>query len=290
VIMKGFAVIGAGKLGTTLGHALLQKGFDLRALVCRTMRSARESAAIAGGGKPMTDMVEAANLADTVFLCVPDDAIRPAATRLAAAPLDWRGKTVFHTSGLVSSDALAPLGKRGAMVASFHPAQAFPRKEARAGLFRGIAFGIEGTPKASRAGAAIARRLGGHIVFLAQGDKPLYHAACVMAAAGLTAVLDAAVALLESRGLGEREAEAILLPLAQRSLQNVKEVGAKAALTGPFVRGDAGTISRHLDALRRTGGTRALYKAMGLATVDLAKKKGVPAARLRPLKKLLEDK
>ena len=288
--MKSFAVIGAGKLGTTLGHALRLKGYDLRALVCWAMKSAKESAAIAGGGKPLTDMIRAARTADTIFLCVPDDAIGPAAEALAAAPLEWRGKTVFHTSGLVSSGALAPLRRRGAHVASFHPVQAFPRKEARPDLFRGIAFGIEGDPEAARTAAFVARRLGGHVVFLAKGDKPLYHAACVIAAAGLTAVLDAAVTLLESRGLGEKEAGEILLPLAERSLQNVKEVGAKAALTGPFVRGDAGTIARHLEALRGKGRVLDLYRALGLATVDLAKKRGVPAARIKPLKKLLEDK
>jgi predicted short-subunit dehydrogenase-like oxidoreductase (DUF2520 family) len=288
--MKGFAVIGAGKLGTTLAHALLQKGFDLRTLACRTARSAKESTVIAGGGRPLTDFVEAAGTADTVFLCVPDDAIKPVAAALAAAPSDWHGKTVFHTSGLVSSEALAPLRRRGASVASFHPVQAFPRKEARPGLFQGITFGIEGDPKASRKAEAIARRLGGNVIFLAKEDKALYHAACVMTAAGLTAVLDIAVSVLESRGLGEREAVEILLPLAKRSLQNVKEVGATAALTGPFVRGDKGTVARHLEALRGKGGAPLLYRALGLASLDLAKKKGVPAGTIRTLKKILGDK
>jgi predicted short-subunit dehydrogenase-like oxidoreductase (DUF2520 family) len=288
--MKSFAVIGAGKLGTTLAHALHQKGFDLRALVCRTAKSARESAVIAGGGRPLTDMVEAAGTSDTVFLCVPDDAIKPAAAALARAPVDWRGKTVIHTSGLVSSGALAPLKRRGASVASFHPVQAFPRKEARPGLFQGITFGIEGDHEASRRAEAVARRLGGNVIVLAKEDKALYHAACVIIAAGLTAVLDIAVAVLESRGLGEREAVDILLPLAQRSLQNVKEVGATAALTGPFVRGDKGTVARHLKALRRKGGALVLYRALGLASLDLAKKKGVPAGTIRTLKKILEDK
>jgi predicted short-subunit dehydrogenase-like oxidoreductase (DUF2520 family) len=286
--MNGCAVIGTGKLGTTLAHALVKKGFDLRALTGRTMLSARQAARIAGRGKPGTDIAKASRAADTIFLCVPDDAIGRTAAILAKSRTDWRKKTVFHMSGLVPSCALAPLAKKGASVASFHPVQAFARREARPDLFRGIFFGIEGDPDAVKTARAIARKLGGSVLILSPADKPFYHAACVFAAGGVTAVLEAGISLLEKQGLGPAEAATVLLPLAQTSLRNVKEIGAPAALTGPFVRGDFGTVSKHLDALRSDRRLDALYRSIALAGLDIAKKKGVPAATIRTLKKILE--
>ena len=41
-----------------------------------------------------------------------------------------------------------------------------------------------------------------------------------------------------------------MLPLQRASLDNVERLGPAEALTGPAVRGDAGTIERNLAALR----------------------------------------
>ena len=43
---------------------------------------------------------------------------------------------------------------------------------------------------------------------------------------------------------------ASLLSLATASLENVGRLGPAGALTGPAVRGDAGTVERNLEALR----------------------------------------
>ena len=64
-------------------------------------------------------------------------------------------------------------------------------------------------------------------------------------------------------------------PLQRASLDNVERLGPAEALTGPAVRGDAGTIARNLDALQRHAPELvAAYVALARATLDLAERSG----------------
>jgi predicted short-subunit dehydrogenase-like oxidoreductase (DUF2520 family) len=60
--------------------------------------------------------------------------------------------------------------------------------------------------------------------------------------------------------------------VVQASIENALRdaPGSVGSLTGPVVRGDAGTIAAHLAALEAVPGTRAAYRAMARATADLA--------------------
>jgi predicted short-subunit dehydrogenase-like oxidoreductase (DUF2520 family) len=80
----------------------------------------------------------------------------------------------------------------------------------------------------------------------------------------------------------------VLRPLIDGTLANVARIGPPAALTGPVARGDAETVARHLEAIgARDPESLALYRALGIATVDVAEKGGhldpTPAAALRRL-------
>jgi predicted short-subunit dehydrogenase-like oxidoreductase (DUF2520 family) len=48
-----------------------------------------------------------------------------------------------------------------------------------------------------------------------------------------------------------------------------------AALTGPFARGDAGTVLRHADRLRATPELLPLYAALGQLWLELAEARGL---------------
>jgi predicted short-subunit dehydrogenase-like oxidoreductase (DUF2520 family) len=288
--MNTISIIGAGKLGTTLAQALARKGFPIGALCCRTLGSARESVRIAGAGKASTDPGRAAAAGGILFLTVPDDGISGLVRKLALSPIDWRGRIVFHCSGLLPARILEPLRKKGASIGSFHPAQTFAGKEARPALFKGIRFGLEGDTEALEIAVKFVRGLGGKVLLLAEGDKPLYHAACVLCSGGTSILAAAASSLLRELGLDEREASGLLLPLLKMTLRNIETLGPEQALTGPFVRGDVRTVRRHIENLPAKGGYREIYKALGKKSLETAGKRAVPRARIRALKELLEDK
>ncbi len=87
---------------------------------------------------------------------------------------------ILHTSATLDRTVLAPLARLGAATGSLHPMQAFGGK----GIpkLSGVIFAIEGDRKARRMAQSIAQSLGGITVTIETRDKPIYHAAAVLAA------------------------------------------------------------------------------------------------------------
>jgi predicted short-subunit dehydrogenase-like oxidoreductase (DUF2520 family) len=75
-----------------------------------------------------------------------------------------------------------------------------------------------------------------------------------------------------------------MAPLQRASLDNIERLGPGHALTGPAVRGDAGTVRRNLEALKQHAPELvSAYVTMARATLDLAERSGrpVPGGRAR---------
>jgi predicted short-subunit dehydrogenase-like oxidoreductase (DUF2520 family) len=288
--MADVVIIGAGRLGTTLGRALAEAGHTIAALTCRRGSSARESRRIIGSGRVFADNAPAAEKGNLIFLCLPDEEIIKEASALARSRSDWTDKNVYHTSGLLASAVLKPLQDRGAAVASFHPVQSFPRKDLPPAHFKGVYFGLEGGRRALVPARKIVRRLGGRALVIPAEAKPLYHAACSIASNFLVVLLDAAAQLLVRAGIEEQTASRLLFPLVEGTLQNVKNLDTTASLTGPVARGETAAVRAHIEALRFSSGICRAYKKIGLVGLEIAARKGLPPEKLRALKNLLEDK
>lgn len=287
--MTGVAIIGTGRLGTSLGLALSKKGYDIRWLADKNMAAARESRGIIRQGKATTDIAKAATVAELVFLCVPDDEIERTARTLARSSVNWRHKYVFHTSGILPSRVLAGLKAKGASCASFHPVQSFSRKNTPTAHFKNITIGLEGDAKAVRIARNIAQKFGARPLLIKARDKVLYHAADSMASNLFVSLFDMACALLRSIRIQDKEAARILLPLVEGTLQNVKHFDRAEAFTGPISRGDADTVQKHLAALKKFPSAHKAYQVLGAEALRLAKKKGVLPKKIKSLKRMLEE-
>ena len=285
--MKSFSIVGAGRLGTFLGAALVRGGWRAEAVFDKDAKAARASRRVIGEGRATTDIRVPARAGAVVFLTVPDDEIGRVAVRLGRAGTHWGGRFAFHSSGLLPARVLDPLRKQGAGVASLHPAQSFPGKDAPGRIFKGITWGIEGDAAAVDVAGRIVRGLRGHVLLLSERDKPLYHAACSMASNSLAALEWAAAGLLEMSGIDEKRAAEVLFPLIQGTLQNVKNLGWKRALTGPVARGDVTTVREHLKALREYPETREIYLALGKQALLMAAEHGLAPGRIKAMKRLL---
>jgi predicted short-subunit dehydrogenase-like oxidoreductase (DUF2520 family) len=84
---------------------------------------------------------------------------------------------------------------------------------------------------------------------------------------------------------------AILAPLIAQSVSNVARLGADEALTGPIVRGDAGTVRKHLSALAsRAPHLTESYVANARRTLDRAVRSGrLDAGRAEAVEDALEQ-
>ena len=91
---------------------------------------------------------------------------------------------------------------------------------------------------------------------------------------------------------GRKVAEAVAAaePLIRGTVENIGSAGVPNALTGPIARGDVATVTGHLRALDTVDKkTRDVYRALGVYTVDVARRKGrLKARQARELMRILQ--
>jgi predicted short-subunit dehydrogenase-like oxidoreductase (DUF2520 family) len=110
--------------------------------------------------------------------------------------------------------------------------------------------------------------------------RTLYHAGLAHGANHLVTLVTEAMEILSAAGA--TDPAGTLRPLLTAALDNALEHG-DAALTGPIVRGDVGTVAAHLDDLVvNAPQTLDSYLALARATLDRAMADG----RLLPLRAL----
>jgi predicted short-subunit dehydrogenase-like oxidoreductase (DUF2520 family) len=234
--VQSIRIIGPGRAGTSLAAALAAHGWDVVGFLGRH-----------------DDLTEAAHGVDILVIATPDDVV--AQTAAAVAPED--GTTVLHLSGSLGLDALAPHLRRAAL----HPLVPLPNAVVGATrLASGVTFAVSGEPVAR----LLALSLGGRVVEVADADRAAYHAAACIAANHVVALLGQVERVAASAGL---DLEAFL-PLTRAAVDDVAALGPRRALTGPAVRGDWDTLSRHLDALPAR--ERAGYQAGAALATQLA--------------------
>jgi predicted short-subunit dehydrogenase-like oxidoreductase (DUF2520 family) len=284
------AVIGLGRLGTSLARALAARGTPIAGFYDLDPRAAGRARRLLGRGRPASSAADAARPAEVVLICVPDRDVAAAAAELARAPFAWTGKIVLHTSGVHSSAVLAPLRRRGAATGSFHPAQSFARADTPPARFLSIGVAVEGAPRAAAAARTLARRLGAVPFTLKAADKPRYHAACAVASNLFIPLFDLACALLEETGLPRRRAERVLLPLVEGTAANIRKAGRENALTGPISRGDAATIDLHLRTLRGSAEAREIYLRLSRRALAIARERGLDPAAVKSIRRRLAGK
>jgi predicted short-subunit dehydrogenase-like oxidoreductase (DUF2520 family) len=244
--VQSIRIIGPGRAGTSLAAALSAHGWDVVGFLGRA-----------------DDLTDAARGVDVLVIATPDDAV----ALVAAAVAPHLETTVVHLSGSLGLDALAPHPRRGAL----HPLVPLPNADVGAArLASGVTFAVSGEPVARH----MALSLGGRVVEVADPDRAAYHAAACIAANHVVALLGQVERVAALAGL---DLDAFL-PLTRAALDDVAELGPRQALTGPAVRGDWDTLSRHLDALPAR--ERAGYQAGAALATRLAESPvpTVPAA------------
>lgn len=238
---QSFAVVGAGRVGLSIGVLLQRAGVKIVGASVLSS-SSLERASLYLNCPTATDFREVIPGADRILIAVPDDALTPVAAAIAAegvAP----GTIVVHAAGSLGLEPLAPLAAAGAKVAAIHVLQSVPDVELGIERIPGSWFGVTCDDDLRAWSQGFVEALGGRIYWVADDDRTRYHAAAVFASNYLVAL----ALLIEEMG-GAVEP---YLPLMEGTLRNIATLGPAAALTGPVVRGDVGTIARHLDLLTK---------------------------------------
>ncbi|MGE3175250.1 MAG: DUF2520 domain-containing protein [Planctomycetota bacterium] len=298
------AIVGPGRVGQALGRRWAESGVDLLGYVGRDR--ARTAAAVAFAGRGRALQLADLRTAHVVVLAVGDPDLPELVAAAAAAGCTRRCALWLHTSGRHGLSVLAPLaavapasGRPADCVrlGALHPVAPFPDAAAGlAGLPDRPAV-LLGEPRARRLLGRLCDRLGMRPLWAdPRGDRTLYHAACALAANGLTA-LRAAVdeALAASSVLSPADAARLAQSLMAAALDACARHGAAAALSGPVARGDDATVAAHRTALLGTAAAAdadpapldEVYRVLMLQALRLARRRGLDDAADRALRRAL---
>lgn len=272
----GVAIVGPGAVGAVLGTGLAEAGYPVLAVLGRTRARAARLARRVGAPVASTRWSDLPDDVRFIVCCVPDDAVAAVATALADVAHAWSETTVAHTSGLLTADVLAPLAERGARTMSFHPLQTFADPDA---TLDGVFVALEGEDEALRLGRAAAINLGARYLELPAAAKPAYHLAATVASNFFVTLVALVQEILHGVGIEPETSLALVQPLVEQTWGNLLRHTPETALTGPIVRGDVGTVSRHGDVVAaHYRHLMPVYAALAAETVRVA----VRAGRLDP--------
>lgn len=273
-------IIGAGRVGQTLGRLLSDRGYSIEAVACRTSSHSVAARRFTRAKRSFTRITSGLVVsADVIFLTTPDSVLEKMAERLSRLRVDWKGKIVFHSSGALSSNELASLRRQGAFVASLHPLQTFPSPTEGIKRAAGIFYTFEGEAGAKKVARKMVDDLNGRFVEIAPSHKSLYHCAGTFACGGLLAPLSVAYELYGKLGIDDNTARAMLRPMVDATLEIAQKRDLPQTITGPISRGDFFTMAKHIEALnQKTPQFVALYKMLSLRLLELV------LARIGPAK------
>ncbi|MEU7843081.1 Rossmann-like and DUF2520 domain-containing protein [Micromonospora sp. NPDC049114] len=270
-------VVGAGRVGAVLGAALAAAGHRVVAVAGDSGTSRARLALLLPEvpRRPVTAVARAA--ADLLLIAVPDDALAAVVADLVDRGALHPGQVVAHTSGAHGLAVLAPAAAVGARPLALHPAMTFTGTPDDLPRLSGISYGVTAPADLRPLAARLVADLGGVPEWVAEGDRPLYHAALAHGANHLVTLVNEATDRLRDAGVARPEK--VLAPLLRAALENALRLGDDA-LTGPVSRGDAGTVERHLARLAATAPESVpAYLALARRTADRA----IAAGRLRPV-------
>jgi predicted short-subunit dehydrogenase-like oxidoreductase (DUF2520 family) len=280
-------IVGAGKVGKTLARLWNQNGvFEIGSVANHSLESSEEAIAFIGAGT--TRQID--NI-DVLMISSVDDALTECAAQVAESTMVASESMVFHCSGSISSDVLAPLKARGATIASVHPVKSFADVSLAIKTFPGTFCGLEGDPTAVQVLTEAVGAIGGKVFAIDPSSKAIYHAGSVFSSNYLISTVAAGVDCLVRTGIDRETALEILKPIATEAMENLFRLGPVQALTGPIARGETKVVEVQVQALSEWDfEISSTYAALGILATHLSQQQGRASAEsIRHIKEILSN-
>ncbi len=281
-------IIGAGKVGIALGHVLQNKGFAVVAVASRREESLELARNYIPGISLYTKSVsDAVRKADVIAVTTQDREIHAVAREIFRKVEKLDRKLFFHTSGAHPATELSPLEQKGAILGSLHPLQTFPDVNSGIVALPGTYIFIEGDEKAIPVLDLLASTIGFKAVRIESRNKLLYHLSAVFVCNLLTALMHTGEGIVNRIGIDLMP----FFPIIETTLRNIEKKGPLLSLTGPVVRGDAGTVASHLEAIKGMEPQESVYRMLSLVALEMAKeRKTLKPEEMEKLERVLKSR
>lgn len=233
------SIIGSGKVAQVLGAALRESGHEIVEVAGRNSEAVPSLAAQLGA-RPVNDFGKINPRQQCYIIAVADDAIPEVVQQLPHL-----SGVVVHTSGTLNSRCLMEKFDQWGI---FYPLQTF--SPGRMPDFNKIPFIISGGSEATETYLRdLAASIGSSSQLMNDDQRRHLHLAAVMVNNFTNHLMVLAQEYLSKQGLPPNVLDALMVETVAKALA----LGPANAQTGPALRGDAGTIRRHLELLNNAG-------------------------------------
>lgn len=260
-------IIGAGKVGVTLGKYFSINNLSVTGFYSKNIDSAKD-AAIFTESNFFSSVEELVSKSDIIFITTPDGVIEQVWNNLRE--LSIQSKIICHCSGALSSKIFSNCNQE-VFGYSIHPIYTFNDKYNSYINLKQATITIEGHERYIQYLVDMFKNLGNNTKVISSENKVIYHAAAVMASNNVIALAQTAIDMLGECGFNNEEALNSLYPLMLNNVKNIGELGLVKSLTGPVERCDIKTIEKHLDSLDEED--KMLYKLLAKKLIKVAKSK-----------------
>ncbi len=237
-------MVGSGNVAGHLIRAFHEAGIRVNQVFHKDAAKAADAASLANAQHGL--IADAPPEGPLIIIAVSDDAIAEVSSLLPTS------RTVVHTSGTVSMDALIQK-ERGV----FYPLQTFTRDVTPD--WKSIPFCIESSASAlTKNLCELAVVLSEAVYTLNSEQRKWIHVAAVIANNFTNLLYTESAALLKKHELPFD----LLRPLIAETARKAQQQDPESLQTGPARRGDIETINKHLDQLSDNPELRDLYRAL----------------------------
>lgn len=245
-------LIGAGRLATNLGHALISAGHEIVCVYSRTMQPATILTECIGG-RPVDKTEDLPLNADAFIVAVKDSVL----VDVIKSVTEGRESQVFmHTAGSMPMSVFQGMACHSGV---FYPMQTFSKE--RLVDFREIPIFIEASDHQTMSFIrSIAESVSERVYELSSDDRRYLHLAAVFACNFTNHCYAMAAEILEQHGMNFD----VMLPLIDETARKVRQMHPLKAQTGPAVRYDENVIRYQTQLLSDYPMMKDLYERMSL--------------------------
>ncbi len=281
-------IVGAGKVGVSIGFMMKKSGIAVRAVsdvLDASLDTARQY--LAEDVSYTKNNLDVVKDCDVIAITTQDRVIKDVVREIDAGTGRLDGKMFFHTSGADPSSILRPLDEKGALLGSLHPLQTFPDIDSAISVLPDTYIFIEGDEGALETLTSIGEKIGCRVQMIGSDDKVLYHLSAVFVCNLLCALYYAGEKIMDVINIDLEP----FLPIIRATLKNIENKGPLMSLTGPVIRGDLKTVEAHLLAMKDMEDYKDVYKVLsGIALRMAEERKMLDEETIRRLRSVLGGK
>lgn len=278
-------IIGAGKVGCSMGKYMVQKGLNLAGYYSRSKESSEFAGTFTDSNvyEQLNDMIEDC---DCIFVATTDRSLEDVWRQILDTGVPLTNKIFCHFSGSFSSDVFSGVEATGASACSIHPMAAFSDKSTSYQQLNQVMFTLEGKDPARSRILELFQGMGNAVLTISSEKKTLYHCSASLVSNFVIGLYQMGLDILGECGIKQEDATALVETLVRNNVEAMLQNGPENALTGPIERGDAITIEKHLAAL--SGRDRERYLLLGEKVLEVAERKN-PARDYEDIRRMYEE-